>query len=199
MRAMSRSRVTALPSLLTMMSPNSSSVCRRPCALTESCRSMRSGAGRGADDAGRGLHVLLADGAHHVARRQVALGDLARIEPHAHRVVAAAPHQHLAHALDARQAVLDVEHAVVAQVRHVVALARRDQVHHHGQVDRALHRGDAEAAHLLGQARLGLVDAVLHQLLREIRVGADLERDGERHACRRWSPGCSYRACSRRR
>lgn len=37
---MSRRRVTA-PSvpLLTMMSPNSSSLCRRPCALIESCMS----------------------------------------------------------------------------------------------------------------------------------------------------------------
>jgi hypothetical protein len=54
-------------------------------------------------------------------------------------------------------------------------------VHHHGEVDRALHGGDAEAPHFLRQARLGLVDAVLHQLLGEIRVGADLEGDGERH------------------
>jgi hypothetical protein len=43
MRATSRSRVTAPPaSLFTMMSPNSSSVCSRPCALIESCRSIRS-------------------------------------------------------------------------------------------------------------------------------------------------------------
>ena len=39
-RAMSRRRVTAPPgSLFTMISPNSSSLCRRPWALIESCRS----------------------------------------------------------------------------------------------------------------------------------------------------------------
>src|SRR5678815_1940892 len=44
-RATSRSRVTApLRSVLTMMSPNSSSLCRRPCALIESCKLVLSGA-----------------------------------------------------------------------------------------------------------------------------------------------------------
>ena len=46
MRATSRSRVTApFGSVLTMMSPNSSSLCRRPCALIESCRSSFSAEG----------------------------------------------------------------------------------------------------------------------------------------------------------
>jgi hypothetical protein len=41
MRAMSRRRVTAPPaSVLTMMSPNSSSDCKRPCALMDSCKSI---------------------------------------------------------------------------------------------------------------------------------------------------------------
>jgi hypothetical protein len=38
-------------------------------------------------------------------------GDLVRVQPHAHGVVAAAEDLHLAHATDARQPVLDVEHA----------------------------------------------------------------------------------------
>src|ERR1051326_6288332 len=46
--------------------------------------------GRGADDPYGRLHVLPADRLHHVVRRQVVLGGLARIEPHPHRVVAAA-------------------------------------------------------------------------------------------------------------
>ncbi len=55
--------------------------------------------------------VLRADLAHDVGGRQAALGDLLRIEPDAHRVVARAEQLHLADALDARQPVLDVEHA----------------------------------------------------------------------------------------
>ena len=128
-----------------------------------------------------------------------ALGHLARIEPHAHGVVARAEELHLAHAVDAREAVLDVEQRVVAQVRHVVALVGRHEVHDHREVGRALGGRDAEAAHFLGQARLGLRDAVLHELLRLVGIGAELEGDGQRHACRRWSPGCPCRACSRRR
>ena len=76
---------------------------------------------------------------------------------------------------------LTLQHRVVAQVGHVVAAVRRQQVHDHRQVGRALDRGDAEPAHFLGQARLGLRDAVLHQLLRLVGVGAELEGDGQRH------------------
>jgi hypothetical protein len=54
-------------------------------------------------------------------------------------------------------------------------------VHDHGQVGRALDRGDAQAAHFLGQARLGLGDAVLHQLLGLVGVGAQREGHGQRH------------------
>jgi hypothetical protein len=50
----------------------------------------------------------------------------------------------------------------------------------HHQVGRALGRGDAQAAHLLRQARLGNGDAVLHQHLRLVEVGAELEGDGQR-------------------
>jgi hypothetical protein len=110
------------------------------------------------------------------------LGDLARIEPDAHRVVARAEDQDLPHAIDARQAILHVEERVVAQVRHVVALVRRDEVHDHREVRRALHRREAQAPHFLGQPRLGLRDAVLHLLLRLVGIGAELERDREREA-----------------
>ena len=82
---------------------------------------------------------------------------------------------------DARQPVLDVEQRVVAQVGHVVAVVGRQQVHHHREVGRALDGGHAQAPHFLGQARLGLRHAVLHQLLRLVGVGAELEGDVQRH------------------
>ena len=49
------------------------------------------------------------------------------------------------------------------------------------QVGRALDGGDAEAPHFLGQARLGLRDAVLHELLGLVDIGAEPEGDGQRH------------------
>jgi hypothetical protein len=143
-------------------------------------RSTSSGAGE-APITGRRLDVLLADGPHHVAGRQSVLGHLLRVQPDAHRIVARAEQPDLPDPLDAGQAVLDVEQRIVAQVRHVVAVVGRKQVHDHGEVGRALDRGDAEGAHLLGQPRLGLRDPVLHQLLGLVGVGAQPEGDGQRH------------------
>ncbi|KWT85151.1 hypothetical protein APY03_3954 [Variovorax sp. WDL1] len=137
--------------------------------------------GRSAHHACSGLDVLAANGRHHVAGRQAALRHLLRVQPDAHGVLAAAPGLHLADAVDARQPVLDVEHRVVAQVIHVVAPVGRHQVNHHRDVGRALDGGDPQPPHFLGQARLGLRHAVLHHLLRLVRVGAQLEGDGQRH------------------
>ena len=104
-----------------------------------------------------------------------------RVQPHAHGIVATTEDLHLAHALDAREPVLHVEHGVVAQVVDVIAVVGRDQVHHHGQVRRALDGGNTQAAHFFRQARFGLRDAVLHQLLCLVRVGAQLEGHRQRH------------------
>src|SRR5947207_7100443 len=54
-------------------------------------RDLELGAGRGRRaELPRGhLHVLLADGRHHIARGEVTRGELLRIEPHPHRVVTA--------------------------------------------------------------------------------------------------------------
>ena len=60
-----------------------------------------------ADLPGRHLHVLLAQGADHVAGGQVAGGQLLRVEPDPHAVVLLAEEGHVAHALQPRQLVLD--------------------------------------------------------------------------------------------
>jgi len=73
----------------------------------------------GAELAGRDLDVLLSDGAHHVARGHAARSDLVRIEPNAHRIVAAAEQPYLADAGNARELVLDPDIGVVAQVKRI--------------------------------------------------------------------------------
>ena len=154
---------------------------------------------RRADHAGRDLHVLLPDGAHHVARGEPARGDLLRVEPDPHRIVAATEHLDLAHARDPPDDVLDLEQGVVPQVNHVVPVVGRDQVHHHDEVGRALDRGDARLAHFLRQPGQRLGHPVLHLDLRQVHVGADAEGDrGGEHAVRRcrWTT-CT--ACSRPR
>ncbi len=52
------------------------------------------------------------------------LGDFLRVEPDAHGIVPGAEQANFTHSLDARQAIFDVEHRVVAQVGHVIAVIR---------------------------------------------------------------------------
>jgi len=126
------------------------------------------------------LHVLLADRIGDVACGKRMLGRLLRIDPHAHRIVARAEDLHLPDAFDAREAVLDVQRRIVAQIGDVIAVRRRNEIDHHDEVGRALDGGDAERAHFRRQAGLGLRHAVLHELLRLVRIRAELEGDGQR-------------------
>ena len=89
---------------------------------------------RCAHHARRDLLVLLADRARHIARGEVARRELLRIEPDAHRVIAGAEYEHLPHAGNALQRVLDVKYGVVAQVQLVIAAVGRDDMHDHRQV-----------------------------------------------------------------
>ncbi|OLB50387.1 MAG: hypothetical protein AUI08_05740 [Gemmatimonadetes bacterium 13_2_20CM_2_65_7] len=134
---------------------------------------------RAANYAGRDLHVLFPDGAHHVARREAAGRDLRRIEPNAHRVVAGSKHEHLADPRDPREHVLHLQQGVVAQVDHVVAVVGRDEMDHQAEVGGALDRGHAELPHLLGEPRKGLAHTILHLHLGEVDVGADAKGHGE--------------------
>ena len=136
---------------------------------------------RGADDTCGHLHVLLADGVDDVIGRHAARRHFLRVEPDAHGVVTRAKDLDVAHAGQARQLVLDVEHGVVTQVHVVIALVRRHQMHHHGQVGRRLDGRHADLAHFLGQARQGALHTVLHLRLGLLDVGADLEGHGQHH------------------
>ena len=63
----------------------------------------------------------------------------------------------------------------------IVAAVRRGDEHRHRDVGCRFVHGDADALHVLRQFRSRLRDAVLHEHLRFIDVGAELERDGQRH------------------
>src|SRR5260221_10969379 len=101
----------------------------------------------GAELAGRDLDVLFLDGAHHVARGHAARSDLLRIEPNAHRVVAAAEQPYLADAGNARELILDPDIGIVAQVKRIV-LALRDQRDQREEGRRLLLRSHPKADHL---------------------------------------------------
>ena len=129
---------------------------------------------------GGDLHVLLADRIDHVAGGERALGQLLRVQPHAHRVLAGTEDLHVADAIEPAQHILHVQARVVRQVQHVVALIGRGQMHDHGQVGRAFLGGHAEPLHFLGQLGQRLRHAILHVDLGGVEIGAERERHGQR-------------------
>ena len=127
------------------------------------------------------LHVLLAQGLNDVAGRDVPAREPARVEPDAHAVLAEPEEVDVADALEAPERVAHPDEREVADVELVVALGGREEVHHHQEVGGRLERRHADPPDVLRQAGLGDRDAVLDQHLRLVEVGAEPERDGERH------------------
>ncbi len=105
----------------------------------------------------------------------------------------------VADAVEAGEHVLDVDGGVVRDVLLVERTVRRDQVDHQHQVGRLLAHRDAEALHLLRQSRDRDRDAVLHQHLGLVDVGAGLEHRPGSTTSRRRSIATPYRSCRRRR
>ena len=136
---------------------------------------------RRADDAGGDLHVLLLDRLHHILRGQPARGDLVRIEPDPHRIFARAEDIDVADAIEAREFVANLEQRVIAGEKRVERPVRRNEMHDHGDVGRLLFRRHADALHVRREHGDGDGDAILHQHLRRIEIGAELESDAERH------------------
>ena len=133
------------------------------------------------DRAGGDLDILLADGVDDVAGGETARGGFVRVDPDAHGVFAPAEDLHLPDPGEAGELVLHVQGRVVPQVDLVIAIIRGEKVDDEGHVGRGLHRRHAEAAHLLGQLRQDLGDAVLHLDLGEVEVGPDLEGHRQGH------------------
>ncbi len=117
----------------------------QPALRIDDVLKLRSGKRRLSADLARcDLHVLFAHCRQYFIDIHAARGDLARIQPQAHGVVAGTEYAHIAHARNARQHILDLNHRVVAQIQRVVAAVGRLQEHHHGQVGRALLRDQTD-------------------------------------------------------
>ncbi len=85
------------------------------------------------DDACRHLHVLFPDGIDDISCGEVTLRHFAGVKPDSHAVVARAEYQHVAHAADARQHILNLQIGVVPHVELIVGVVRREQMHHHSE------------------------------------------------------------------
>ena len=138
------------------------------------CRRLIDGAGRDLDIGG----LQRRDG---VAGGEAAALQLRRIEPHPHRVVAGAEDDGVADAVDAGDDVPDIDRGVIGNVLLIERLVGRDQMNDEQQVRRFLANGYADVLHFLGQSRQRDRDAILHQNLRLIDVGAGLEDGVDRH------------------
>ncbi len=160
---------------LTTMSPNSSASVSRPLVLMVSWNCWPRGHGRLADLPGRHLDVLLGDGGDHVEGVEVKGRQPVRIEPGPHAVVALAEVADAGHALDAGQFVLEIDRRVIAQINRIVFVAVADQVDDQQRVRRLLLDGDPLVLDQGRDHRQGQRDAVLHQHLGHVRVGAHLK------------------------
>ncbi len=163
-----------------MMSSNSSAVREAPLHLQRDLERVLVVYRRLAQRAARHLHVLRAQRIEHLLGGEAAQRDALGVEPDAHGILAHAEQPHVAHPVEPHQLVAHVEQAVVGDVDRIVGLVGRDQMDREQQVGRALAHGQPVAPHLVGQAALGGADPVLHQHLRLVDVGADVEGDGQR-------------------
>src|SRR3546814_3191908 len=91
------------------------------------------------------LHVLLTQRRDHVGGGEAVGGELLRIDPDPQRELALAEEDQIADAVESQQQVAYPRAGVVGDIELVVAVVRRQHVHHHHQVGRALRRGDTEA------------------------------------------------------
>ena len=135
---------------------------------------------RRADLPGGHLLALLLDRLDDVLRHQRARLQLVRIEPDPHRILAGAEHRHVADAGQARQLVAQIDGGVVAEEQAVIGRVRRRQRHEQQDRRRLLLHRHALVLHRLRQLRQRARNPVLHQHLREVEIGADLERHRQR-------------------
>ena len=129
------------------------------------------------EHAGGDLDVLRLQGVGDVGRGQAERLQAIRIEPHPHRIIAAAEHRDRADAVDAGQRIGHFQRRVVGDEQRIARLVGRIEVHDHHQIGRGFVDRDADIAHVGRQPRLRDGDPVLHLHLRDIEIGAEVEAD----------------------
>ena len=130
---------------------------------------------RDADLARGHLLALRPQRGDHILRRQSEPVELVRVHPHPHRILSGAEHGDVADPRHPRQLVAQTDGAVIGEKQTVAALVRRRQRDEHQDRGGFFLDRDALGLHRVRQLRQRAGDAVLHQHLREIQVGADLE------------------------
>ena len=135
-----------------------------------------------ADLSRRDLRALLPQRLDHVLRHQPARLHFVGVEPNAHRILAGAEHDDVAHAGQAGDFVLELDGRVIGEIEAVVARVGRRQRDDLQDRRRILLHDDALRLHRLRQRGQRSRYPVLYQDLRNVEVGADLERHRQRVA-----------------
>ena len=104
-----------------------------------------------------------------------------RIQPNPHRIFARAEDIDVAHAVEPRELVANLKQSVIAGKKLIERSIRRNEVHDHRNVGGLFFRRHADPLHIRREHGNGDGDAVLHQYLRRIKIGAELERNAQRH------------------
>ena len=79
----------------------------------------------------RDLDILLLDRADDIAGCQSAITHPFRVQPQAHAIVTLADIRDVAHALEARKFILQLDRGIVTKVQIVAAIVGRKQIHNH--------------------------------------------------------------------
>ena len=138
------------------------------------------GCRRHADLACGHLLALLLDRLNDVLGHQPTHLQLVRIEPNPHRILTGAKNRHVAHPGQPRQFIAYANRRVIAEKKTVVGCVRGSQRHEQQDRRGPLLHGDSLGLHRLRQRRQRTRHPVLHQHLREVEIGTNLERHRER-------------------
>ena len=130
----------------------------------------------------RRLHVLLLDRRHDVRRREVQADEPVRVEPDPHGVVERPEQRRRPDPVHPRQRIEDVDGHVVGDEQRILLAALRRECQELQDGRGALLHRHAVALHLLRQARQRRLHPVVHVDRVDVRVGAQLERHGQRVA-----------------
>ncbi len=124
---------------------------------------------------------MLADDGGNIARREIQLGHLQRIEDDPHAVVLLAEHQRVSDTLDSLQIIDDPQRGVVGEKDRIVPRIGRLERHHQHQIGGHLLDRNALPDHFRRKLRLRQFFSILGLDLGDIGIGSDFKRELDRH------------------
>ena len=130
---------------------------------------------------GRINRILRLYGFDNFGNGDAKLGQLVRLDPAAHGILAGSKDRHAGNARYARQLVVQIDVRIVGQKNVVVSPFRRKEIDQHERGGCGFLYRDSVVDDVNGQLRIRLVGTHLSQDLICARIGLDIEVGGQRH------------------